>query len=231
MHQCGAAKRRLKVGKHETVGDTAAQHRHCSGFVFTFDCIHEGIGIEGRGRLGIGIHRFAQNIVSGMCNAFHQADQLRFGIAIVLVVEAQPVRHTGISVGPAELHALPGPFNGKTQAVERIRTQLRQARDFARDTIVAVVVESIPQAGGQARVTFAVGWFGDIHPDIVPPDIYRINTQPIPAIKIAAVGQRKLPVVPVAGQHAILRQTPFGQGVTLVRTAIVTGANTVRSYE
>ena len=106
-----------------------------------------------------------------------------------------------------------------------------QAGDLAGHAVIFVARESFLQRGQRPGPGFRLRWIGDVDQDTACFDRHRIAAQPVAADQGVARLQMELPVMPVAGQHAAVRQRAFGQRIAFVRTAVVAGEHALGSVK
>ena len=227
----GTAQAPLEIGEPESRFEAAPQHGHRGAFVLPLDCGDERLFLVVPGGVREGMARLAQHVVGDVRDAFQHAGEARLVVAFVLVVEREPVREPGVGMGPAELHALPGPVDGVAQRIEGIGAEPVQARDFARHAIVGVVLPGLAQAGEDPGAALGEGRVREVDPHLAAADLDRVGAQPFAAVEVPAALQVELPVMPVASEDAPVVELALAQGVALVGATVVAGEHAARRVE
>ena len=175
--------------------------------------------------------RLAQHVVGDVRDALQYAGEARLVVALVLVVEHEPVRGARVGMGPAELHAFMRPVDGLAQRIERVGAEPVQACDLARHPLVGVVLPRLAQAREDGGAALGEGRLREVDPHLAVADVHRVGAQPLAAVEVASAAQVELPVVPVAGDDAAFVEAALAQRVAFVRAAVVAGEHAVRGVE
>ena len=175
--------------------------------------------------------RLSQHVVGDVRDAFEETREAGLVVAVVLVVEGEPVRGARVGMGPPELHAIEGPVDGFAQRIEGIGTEPVQARKLARHAFVGVVLAGLGEACEDPGAALGERRVRKVDPDLAAADLHRIGAQPLAAVEVPAAFEVELPVVPVAGQDAPLVEASLAQRIALVRAAVVAGEQATRGVE
>ena len=175
--------------------------------------------------------RLAQHIVGNVCDGLQHASEAGFVVALVLVVEGEPIGGTGVGMGPSELHALGGPSDGVAQRIERVGAEPVQASELARHAFVGVVLTGFGEARENLRAALGDGRVHEVDPHLAVADLDRVGAQPLATVQVPAASQVELPVVPVAGEDAPLVEAALAQRIALVRATVVAGEHAVRGVK